>query len=273
MKQTALPSYENPPVVEVVCGVQFTPLRLLIPHYGELWERFKPDYSECQETSPLTPAIERFDNKLPPTKFDVPSDFLPRVWFSKKDGSGIVQVQRDRFLHNWKKTAAAYPRYDEVIGLFEARYATFRAFLESRNLGPVELRQYEMTYINHMPQSEGWKGMEDFSDVFPDYQWQPQDPWQPAQARFLPSPEGCNLRLNFRLPEQPARLHVAIRNGMQIEDSRPVLLMELTVRGISDDKSVDAMRAWFDNARKWIVCAFADLTSKTMQDSVWRRTE
>lgn len=271
---TALPSYKNPPVIEVVCGIQFKPLeKLLVPHYGELWEKFKPDYEQCQENAPIVPAIERFD-KLPATDIQIPSEpFLPRVWFVHKDGSGVIQVQRDRFLHNWRKTEADYPRYGRVINLFQAHYATFVAFLDDRELGTVEPLQCEMTYINHMPQSEGWEIMEDFSKVFPDFPWHSNDPWKPDKKRFLPTPEGRNLRLNFALPDKTGRLHVTIRNGVRLEDERAILLMELTVRGIGADKSAEAMKAWFDKARLWIVRGFADLTGKDMQDNIWRRAK
>ena len=46
-----------------------------------------------------------------------------------------------------------------------------------------------------------------------------------------------------------------------------MILIDLTVRGFSDD----GMEKWFDLAREWIVCGFADLTGKDIQAKVWRR--
>jgi len=37
-----MPSYENPPVIEVVCGVQFKPIKnFLSVHFGAYWETIK----------------------------------------------------------------------------------------------------------------------------------------------------------------------------------------------------------------------------------------
>ena len=121
---TELPKFEKPPVIEVVCGIQFEPLTsLLAPHLGVLWERYKQDYPHCREVAPLAPVLERFEG-LPSVELqlsDTPP--LPRTWFIHQDETGIVQVQRDRFLHNWKKVRDEdeYPHYEKVIGMFRDR--------------------------------------------------------------------------------------------------------------------------------------------------------
>ena len=270
---TGLPRYDKPPVSEVVCGVQFKPLeKFLLAHYGELWQSFKPEYNRCEETAPLAPTIERF-GKLPPTDVQPPPEpFFPRIWFIHKDESGVVQVQRDRFLHNWRKADGEYPHYERVIKLFKERYETFLTFLSDNDIGTAEPLQYEMTYINHMPQSEGWETLNEFCKVFPDFPWLEDDPWKPGKKRFLPNPHGRNLRLNFTFPDESGRLHVIIRNGVRRTDNRPVLLLELTVRGIGTEKSVETMEDWFNVAHDWIVRGFADLCGTEMQDNVWRRT-
>ncbi len=52
----------------------------------------------------------------------------------------------------------------------------------------------------------------------------------------------------------------------------PLFLVELTVRGIPKDKSVETMWQWFDLAREWIVRGFTDLTGQEMH-SRWERQE
>lgn len=269
---TGLPAYDNPPVIEVVCGVQFKPLvKFLVAHYGELWQRFKPEYDQCQETGPLVPVLERFGESSV-TDVQPPAEpFLPRIWFVHKDKSGIVQVQGDRFLHNWKKAAGEYPHYEKVIKLFRDHYATFLTFLTDNNLGAVEPLQYEMTYINHIPLPKGAEPLNEFSKVFPDFPWHDEDPWKPGRKRFLPNPDGCNLLLNFTFPDKSGRLHVTIRNGVHRVERHPVLLLDLTVRGIGTGKSIEAMESWFGAAHEWIVRGFADLCGKELQDEVWRR--
>jgi len=269
-----LPKYEKPPVIEAVCGIQFKPLRkLLVPHFGELWGRYKPKYSKCQEAAPLTPTIERL-SEVPGTDIQVaPELLLPRVWFVHQDGNGVIQVQRDRFLHNWRKAKPEddYPHYESVISLFREHYNTFVEFLTDNELGTIEPLQYEMTYVNHILRGDGWHDPEDFSTVFPDFPWHSNEPWLTEQRRFLSIPNGRNLRVHFDLPNKSGRLHVTIRDGLLVEDQRPLLILELTVRGIGQDKSAEAMQSWFNLAHVWIVRAFADLTGKEIQDNTWRR--
>ena len=265
----ALPSFDKPPVIEVVCGMLFNSLdTLLIPHFGALWERFKSDYPKCQEAAPLLPVVERFDEMLSERLDLVDGIPLPRVWFVHKDGNGVIQVQRDRFLHNWRKAGSneQYPRYPIVKKLFSEHLLTFRKFLDEYTLGELFPRQYEITYINHIPRGEGWESIEDVGKVFPDVAWRVK------KGRFLSVPDGIDVKTSFLLPDKSGRLHVAIRNAIRRADSVPILLMELTARGMPRDPSPEAMWRWFDIGREWIVRGFADLTGNEIQEKVWRRT-
>jgi hypothetical protein len=97
----SLPEYENPPINEVVCGLLFKRLDgLLNPYLGILWEKYKPEYAECREVAPLLPVIETFDQPSQSESQYVDVLPLPRTWFVHVDGNGVIQVQRDRFLHN-----------------------------------------------------------------------------------------------------------------------------------------------------------------------------
>ena len=109
---------------------------------------------------------------------------LTRTWFETSDGNGLIQVQRDRFLHNWKKERDidVYPHYDYVIGNFRRCLEKFEAFLQENKLGSIDPVQYELTYINHVPQGEGWSTFGDLGNVFPDFSWR-------SAKRFLPQPE------------------------------------------------------------------------------------
>lgn len=267
VKSSELPSYERPPVIEVVCGIQFEPLDLMMTHMGLLWQQF-PDYPSVNEVAPLLPAIERFGEEQSARLrlSDVPP--MARTWFVHRDETGIVQVQKDRFLHNWKKARESddYPRYTRVLGLFRDRLATFETFLRDAGLGDVRPTQYEMTYVNHVQQGQGWSSMADFASLFPGFAG------RTSASQFLPDMESCNLRVAYVLPERQGRLHATIRTVMNSEDKTPVLVLELTARGLPAERDRDAMWRWFDLAHEWIVRAFTDLTSAQVQTKQWRRT-
>ena len=263
-----LPEYENPPVTEVVCGLFFKPIQsLLAPYLGLLWEKFKSDYPLCREVAPLVPTIEQFDD-TPSVELalaDTPP--LPRIWFVHVKENGIIQVQRDSFLHNWRKVRPddAYPRYHSIIEMFRDRLACFDIFLQENNLGKIIPQQYEMTYVNHIPLDEGWKERGDVGKVFPDVAWQQR------ADRFLAVPEDINWRTSFPLPNREGRLHATLRNAKRNSDGQPLLLFELTARGIGRDSSPEAMWRWFDMAREWIVHGFTDLTGHEIQQNEWGR--
>jgi hypothetical protein len=143
----------------------------------------------------------------------------------------------------------------------------FQSFLYENGLGVIEPLQYEMTYVNHISQGDGWIKMDEIGNVFPDFCFRLNE------RRFLPEPEGINWRTTFVLPNKVGRLHVTIRNGILRDKNIPVLMIELTVRGIGNDKSMEGMWPWFDLAREWIVRGFADLGSDQVQKDVWRRKE
>ncbi len=263
-----LPNYESPPVIEVVCGVLFKSIdALLAPHFGLLWEKYKSEYPICREVAPLTPVIERFEEApaIDLQLAEVPP--LPRIWFVHANDNGIIQIQRDRFLHNWKKVRPEdeYPRYPKVIEMFKDRLSQFESFLRENDLGVIDPLQYEMTYINHIPKGDGWENMSEMGNVFPDFSLRVNE------QRFLSEPEGMNWRTTFVLPDRAGRLHVKIRHGKRRDTGQSVLILDLTVRGIGNHKSPEGMWAWFDLAREWIVRGFADLTGEEVQKQIWKK--
>jgi uncharacterized protein (TIGR04255 family) len=263
------PEYANPPVNEVVCGILFQTLdRLLSPYIGSLWEKYKPEYSDCREVAPLVPVIESFGKPPQPgTQYvDVPP--LPRTWFIHSSGNGIIQIQRDRFLHNWRKIRPndEYPRYHNVMSMFRAHLTSFMEFLDANNLGVITPLQYELTYINHIMQGEGWGIISDVGKVFPNFIWHADE------STLLPEPESFNWQTSFPLPNRTGRLHTRIQTAVRREDEHPLLRFELTARGIGNYTTLDTMWNWFDLAHEWIVRGFADLTAPHVQKDIWRRT-
>ena len=268
MANNDLPEYKTPPVSEVVCGILFKNLEALrVPYFGLFWQQCRDEFPTCQEVAPLMPIIEQFgtDRESAIQLNDLP---LPRVWLINQADTAILQIQRDRFLHNWKKAKPTdkYVRYPTVIGMFRRHLEAFETFLSEYNLGKIEPLQYEITYVNHIPVGEGWSEVSDLGKIFRDHQWNGKE------NRFLPGIEHLNLGKTFALPSGRDRLHVSIRDGRRKEDAKPTLLFELTVRGFPGDGSRDALWEWFGVGREWIVRGFTDLTTESVQKNIWGRT-
>lgn len=262
-----LPSYDQPPVTEVACSVLFPSLEgLLSPHIGLLWQLFQPEYPVCDDLAPIAPRVEIFDNQ------DVESELkisnippLPRAWFISQDETRIIQIQRDRLIYNWRKIdiESEYPRYDSLIKAFQEHLTTFDNFLVEAELGQIQPIQYELTYVNQIPQGEAWVTLEDIGKVFPDISW------KASSSRFLAHPQSISWTTVFDLPNKLGRLHTSVKPALI--NSNVVLLFELTVRGIGDNASRETLQNWFNAAHDWIVRAFADLTNKETQTKIWKQ--
>ena len=77
-KTNSLPSYKIPPVIEVVCGINFKKIaQFKAPHFGLFWQKLRGDYPTCKHASPLG-----FPPKPPDFEADPELFFpLPRLWF------------------------------------------------------------------------------------------------------------------------------------------------------------------------------------------------
>jgi hypothetical protein len=64
------------------------------------------------------------------------------VWLLAEDGRRLLQLQRDRFLYNWKRTAddPGYPSYDRIIVEFEKWFAEFTTFIREQGIGDLEVK-------------------------------------------------------------------------------------------------------------------------------------
>jgi uncharacterized protein (TIGR04255 family) len=83
----------------------------------------------------------------------------PRFWFINESGSELIQVQRDRFIKNWRKIGSGdqYPRYEQLRTGFDQDFKQFEDFLKRNQLGAVRVNQCEVTYINHIVAGTGWE--------------------------------------------------------------------------------------------------------------------
>lgn len=257
------PHYQHPPVIEVVCGAQFEPMAgFTTAHLGKFWQRLPEEFNKTQEAEPLVPVIEGFNNAPLSIQVDASVFRSPRVWFINDGGDRVVQVQRDRFLCNWRKIAEQheYPRYDWVSARFFEQLAGFEQFvLEAVGVAPVA-RQYELTYINHIPAGETWRSLGEISKILPDFGWRSQ------AGRFLPVPERVEFQTSFLLPARRGRLHLRVQSAERQLDGTPVLVVELTARGFGVDRI-----EWFNLGHEWIVKGFADLAGEGVQEAVWKK--
>ena len=270
LEEKPLPDFKQPPIAEVVCSIAFESLdAMLAPHLGLYWDIVRAEYSKCEEKPLLTTIIEKAAETPKATVQVTMLPPLPRTWLVSGDNQKLIQVQRDRFVHNWRKLEPddPYPRYPKVMAMFLNGLDSFGAFLKENQLGEIVPIQYELTYVNYIPSGEGWTTLADIGEVLPDFAWRDK------QDRFLPTPESNNWNTAFLLPNDLGRLRATVQKAIRhtADQKQDVIRFDLTARGIGADKSRDAMDAWFELAHEWIVRGFADLTGDKVQHKYWGR--
>ena len=264
-----LPDFANPPVDETVLSLQFGPIvQLGAPHFGLYWAKIRSEFPKVQVQPPLPSVTEQFELGSPaPPKFGVRFMAEPdlRCWFLDVTGNRLLQVQRDRFIHNWRRLTGSetYPRYPSIRATMEAEWIRFCDFLASEQLGAPDVNQCEVTYVNHIEYDNGWKGYGELNRVIA--------PWSGTHSgAFLPDPERANMEVHYLLPNNLGRLHVAVEPVIRARDAREVLQLALTARGAPKSSSLEDIFRWLDLGREWIVKGFADFTEKDMH-KIWER--
>ena len=250
--------YQSPPIDEIVCGIRFDSIKKLRSgHIGILWQKLRPDFPDIEDHILVHPAPrEDLENpdKLP----------LPRVWFIHKNENDLVQLQRNRFLHNWRKRLPEdeYPGYARVIDNFEKYLSCLQAFLVEENLGSLVAQEYELTYIDLIPKGNGWENLRDLGRVFPNLLSLTR------QSIFSTDIRNINWQTVLALPNDLGQLRVALRNGTRVSDNQQFLHVEFNAHS---NQPYQPMRDWFDAAHDAVIELFSTLVSDEIQGKYWGR--
>jgi uncharacterized protein (TIGR04255 family) len=277
---SALPDFEQPPVTEVALAVQFQPLRgLRAIQMGLLAARFRPlGLDRTQEHAPLAPlAPEAPPGSLPSGPAlrleveDAPP--VPRCWFLNENETMLVQVQPDRFVHNWRRgaTAEPYPRYQSLLPSFMEHFGVFQDFVEAEKLGELSPDACELTYVNSLPSGAGWDRPGELGKVLAGVSGQYAD-------SFLTEPEEIRLAERHAIVDEGGafrgRLHINVRPAWRLPAMKAELMIVLSARGRPADGSdvATAVREFFDLGHEWIVRGFASMTTPRMH-RIWGRKD
>jgi len=173
---------------------------------------------------------------------------LVRCWFLNEAKAELIQVQNDRLTHNWRKVLGTepYPHYENIRPAFERDWQRLCEFLNSQDLGMPDVRQCEVTYVNHNDRGEAWQTFADLPTVFPSWTGA-------ASENFLPTPESVLFNVSYLMPEKRGRLRIAVVHAFRQVDARETLQLTLTARGKPSSSAVSDLLEWLDLGRYWIV--------------------
>ncbi|MFZ1137483.1 MAG: TIGR04255 family protein [Candidatus Korobacteraceae bacterium] len=258
MSNGPLPVFDNPPVLEVVTGVQFDRLRSMqTSHFGKFWETVREEFPTSQDAPPLPDVSEPFTVELltlPP---------LRRMMLISADNHYVIQVQDSRFHVNWRKTKSSdvYPRFDVIFSKFKEFWTEFTEFVSAAGIAPLKITAYELTYVNHIDANAQEFGTSVAQRV-------KMYNWGGVQPEFLPQPSSVSAVWQFTLPDGKGNLNANLSHARR--EKEDVLVLNMGCQGQASETFT--LDSWFETAHEWIVRGFTDLTTDEAH-KLWGRKE
>ncbi len=264
------PDFTDPPVIEVALSVGFKPLTgYTNAHAGLFWQRLQGTFATAEEHPPFVIPSVAESSEPAPRGLEIVDGAPPiRTWLIASDRGELLQLQRDIFAHNWRKTEPTrpYPRYEAVRDRFHEYFRAFVDFAQEESLGTIEPQRCDVTYVNHIPLGEHMPTAGDLQELVLS--------WSSPNTAFLPKPDRALLSLRFVIRDDNDRfagqLTVDAKPAYRRSDRTGIVVLSMTARGKPIGTGIDGTLAFFDLGREWIVRGFADLTTPKMH-ALWRR--
>jgi len=245
-----LPCYEKPPLNEIALGVHFERLNSWQTiHVGRFWGEVSKEFPNTEDQPPIfeIEGEQRFEVfQLPP---------LRRTFFVSRDQTFVIQLQETKFLFNWRKKQASdiYPRFSSLFKKFVGHWGQLSDFVGRENLGTLKPARYELTYVNHIEQSNEpvSSTVERYVKMFN---------WSMVKSKFLSPPTGVNIVWTFPMPEALGFAQANLSQGVRA-DGRAVLVLVMSCKGAATEKI--SLNDWFAASHKWLGQGFKELTTET----------
>lgn len=259
-----LPDYSNPPLSEVVLGVQFQqPVGYQQIYAHKVWQLYSEDYPIVQEMAPLQPSFETFGTSsfsvMP--SFGISSGAMhDRFWFMNQVSDELIQFQNDRLLHNWRKIITAdtaYPRFEKMSEKLLSELNLLQGYFNTLVPQKLIINQCEISYINDLYLDE--------NSSF--------DSWFKFADLANSSIEDFNFTFRELVKneknEPVGRLIVEALTAINAE-SKKFVRFTLTVRGAPAANTIDSAIEFLTEGRNVIVNKFTELTSQDAH-KLWGR--
>lgn len=269
MRLLDLPSYQRPPLTEVVVAVAYSPVSdWTTATPGLIWDtRFRESHPLLEDRPPYDPLIERFDVK-PVIELSLVESAPARLWMRSGEGTELIQLQRNWLAANWIKVGpdTQYGRWPERRSAFSDAYRQVDGYVESVHGERLDPQQVEVTYINHIESGEEWEDHAHLPDVLT----------TSAPADVPMALESRTERMVFLIPgddqEVAGRLHVTCDPVTNRSTGHPAFRLNLTGRGAPQSPGLEGVLDFADLAREAIVKTFDALTTATMHEQWGRDT-
>lgn len=267
-----MPEFDNPPVSEVAISIEFSPIENWGPNQALLYSKLvQEEYPKLELKLPLPSQIEKFegDNWQPlQVRFEAVGNDEHRFWYLSDNSVWIIQIQKDRFVINWRQVKGdeKYPRY--LTGLrpcFEKEFSRFQNFFEQNGLGNIDVKQCEVTYVNDILKGDSWNTLPEAMSLI--------TPLAGGYTgQYLPAPESIACLGTFLFHDERGRLHYSVNRVIRQFDMKEAIQMRLVARCRPQSSANADVLASLDMAREWVVRGFAELTTDKAH-TIWGRKQ
>lgn len=177
-------------------------------------------------------------------------------------GSDLLQIQSNRFMHNWRKNngdVEEYPRFENIVEKFSSEITKLDQFYQSHGEPNLRFNQAEIAYHNTVY-------LEDFNS---------DDPSCFLNILSLGSSYSNDFNLNWRETitnsnEEPVgRLHVSAQSGVS-SDKRKAVMYSLVVRGRPEEETFDSCLSFLKLGRSIIINKFESTTTSNAH-LIWKK--
>ena len=194
----------------------------------------------------------------------------PRVLFINNDRTQLLQVQKDRFLHNWRKVESGgdYPRFEQMLETFEQGFNVFANLIARENLGTIVPNQCEVSYINQIPVPNDTSLYSVFGKIF-------AQPTEKVILDDLGAPEDLRFLLRYVIRDEvgaPVGRVIASAEPARRIDGIVIIQLTMTARGKPVTSDMASVVEFLEQGRQHLIRSFVKLTSPDMHTE-WGRTQ
>lgn len=264
--------FDNPPIVELVIGAQFSPIaKMTTGHLGWFWRQLGDEWVNPLDGPTLPDQFELFDrpwrNRLGGFDFRlVPSPVMGRLMVGHCNQNRMIQLQASQLHFNWRKRQGEpYPSYERLIVEFEAIFDQFNAFVGEANLGQVLVNQWELTYVDAFPRDVYWHDPVEWSELLPGL-------FGTLQAADGLTLEHRAAEWSYVIGKNMGRLHITAKPGHLPEDPKESLLVQMTARGPVGKGGSETLRKGLDLGHSTTLETFLRITSERLKDRLRARS-
>jgi uncharacterized protein (TIGR04255 family) len=259
--------FTNPPVNELVIALFHIPIGdLKAQHIGIYWDCIRKKYPLCDQQ----PVVSLPDAQPGTMLMEAPGDVfpLPRFWFHNTTLPTLIQIQRNAFMLNWRRSPALanneYPHYEAVAKDFWKEFEDYKTFVQDFVGGKLDpIQRCELTYVNLITPNELFSTPAQFVNVLP-----------PVSSFFdIQSDDrelaGLNATVTYRV-NPTLLIDLTVRLGRRADTGGLAVGLELKAHGVPGDLSLEGAQAWYDVAHDATYRLFLDATAKAVQEKIWK---